>query len=179
MKIEASIKPGVFDPQDALYTAGVGRNFVEFRRGEVIFSQGDGANSILYIQKGRVKFSVVNGSGKEAVVSVFGPRDFFGEGCMAGQSVRAGTATALTPSTIFFIDKNEMTRVLSAEHDLSKHFIAYLLEHNVRVEEDLIDQLCTSSEKRMARALLLLAGYGKQKWLTDALATDAAESARK
>jgi CRP/FNR family cyclic AMP-dependent transcriptional regulator len=152
-----------FDPQMFLDTAGVARKIGEFRRGESIYSQGDVADSVMYIQKGGVKFSVVNGSGKEAVVAMFGPHDFFGEGCMAGQSVRMGTATAITPTTILVIDKNELLRVLHTEHELSDYFITYILSHNIRVEEDLIDQLFNSSEKRLARTLLLLARYGKQE----------------
>jgi CRP/FNR family transcriptional regulator, cyclic AMP receptor protein len=152
-----------FDPQVFLDTAGVSRKMVEFHRGESIFSQGDAAETVMYIQKGGVKFSVVNGSGKEAVVAIFGPTDFFGEGCMAGQTVRMGTTTAVTPTTLLVIQKDELLRVLHAEHELSDHFIAYMLAHNIRVEEDLIDQLFNSSEKRLARALLLLARYGKQE----------------
>ena len=152
-----------FDPQVFLDTAGVSRKMVEFHRGESIFSQGDAADTVMYIQKGGVKFSVVNGSGKEAVVAMFGPTDFFGEGCMAGQTVRMGTTTAVAPTTLLVIQKEELLRVLHAEHELSDHFIAYMLAHNIRVEEDLIDQLFNSSEKRLARALLLLARYGKQE----------------
>jgi len=151
-----------FDPQVFLDTAGVARKVAEFRRGESIYSQGDAADSVMYVQKGGVKFSVVNGSGKEAVVAMFGPTDFFGEGCMAGQSIRMGTATALTPTTLLVMEKDELLRVLHAEHELSDHFIRYMLAHNIRVEEDLIDQLFNSSEKRLARTLLLLARYGKQ-----------------
>jgi CRP/FNR family cyclic AMP-dependent transcriptional regulator len=151
-----------FDPQVFLDTAGVARKTTEFRRGESIYSQGEAAESVMYVQKGGVKLSVVNGSGKEAVVAMFGPSDFFGEGCMAGQSIRMGTATAITPTTLLVIEKDELLRVLHAEHELSDHFIAYLLAHNIRVEEDLIDQLFNSSEKRLARTLLLLARYGKQ-----------------
>jgi len=152
-----------FDPQVFLDTSGVARKMAEFRRGESIYSQGEAAESVMYVQKGGVKFSVVNGSGKEAVVAMFGPNDFFGEGCMAGQSVRMGTATAVTPTTVLIIDKNELLRVLHAEHELSDYFITYMLSHNIRVEEDLIDQLFNSSEKRLARTLLLLARYGKQE----------------
>jgi CRP-like cAMP-binding protein len=152
-----------FDPQMFLDTSGVARKIGEFRRGESIYSQGEAADSVMYVQKGGVKFSVVNGSGKEAVVAMFGPNDFFGEGCMAGQSVRMGTATAITPTTLLVIDKNELLRVLHAEHELSDYFITYMLAHNIRVEEDLIDQLFNSSEKRLARTLLLLARYGKQE----------------
>jgi len=114
----------------------------------------------MYVQKGGVKFSVVNGSGKEAVVAMFGPTDFFGEGCLAGQSLRMGTATAVTPTTLLVMEKGELLRVLHAEHELSDHFIGYMLSHNIRVEEDLIDQLFNSCEKRLARTLLLLARYG-------------------
>ena len=152
-----------FDPQVFLNTAGVARKIGEFRRGESIYSQGEAADSVLYVQKGGVKFSVVNGSGKEAVVAMFGPNDFFGEGCMAGQSVRMGTATAITPTTLLVIDKSELLRVLHTQHELSDYFITYMLSHNIRVEEDLIDQLFNSSEKRLARTLLLLARYGKQE----------------
>lgn len=152
-----------FDPQVFLDTAGVARKIGEFRRGESIYSQGETADSVMYVQKGGVKFSVVNGSGKEAVVAMFGPNDFFGEGCMAGQSVRMGTATAITPTTLLVIDKNELLRVLHTQHELSDYFITYMLSHNIRVEEDLIDQLFNSSEKRLARTLLLLARYGKQE----------------
>ncbi|HKN75156.1 MAG TPA: Crp/Fnr family transcriptional regulator [Candidatus Acidoferrum sp.] len=155
-------KSASFDPQAFLDTAGVLKKVAEYKRGESVFTQGDGAATVLYIQKGGVKLSVVNGSGKEAVVAMFGPTDFFGEGCMAGQTVRMATATALTPTTLLLIDKNEMLRVLHEEHDLSDRFISYMLAHNIRVEEDLVDQLFNSSEKRLARTLLLLARYGKQ-----------------
>ncbi len=151
-----------FDPQVFLDTAGVARKVAEFRRGESIYSQGEPADSVMYVQKGGVKFSGVNGSGKEAVVALFGPTDFFGEGCMAGQSIRMGTATALTPTTLLVMEKDELLRALHAEHELSDHFIRYMLAHNIQVEEDLIDQLFNSSEKRLARTLLLLARYGKQ-----------------
>jgi|GEM_PF-132473 len=152
-----------FNPQVFLDTSGVSRKVVEFRRGESIFSQGEPAETVMYVQKGGVKFSVVNGSGKEAVVAMFGPTDFFGEGCMAGQTVRMGTTTAVTPTTLLVIRKEELLRVLHLQHELSDHFIGYMLAHNIRVEEDLIDQLFNSSEKRLARTLLLLARYGKQE----------------
>jgi CRP/FNR family cyclic AMP-dependent transcriptional regulator len=155
-------KPAPFDPQAFLDTAGVSKKVAEYRRGESVFSQGDDANSVMYIQRGGVKLSVVNGSGKEAVVAMFGPTDFFGEGCMAGQTVRMATASALTPTTLLLIDKSEMLRVLHEEHDLSDRFIRYMLARNIRVEEDLVDQLFNSSEKRLARTLLLLARYGEQ-----------------
>src|SRR5271168_3694733 len=155
-------KPASFDPQAFLDTAGVSKKVAEYRRGESIFTQGDVASTVMYIQRGGVKLSVVNGSGKEAVVAMFGPTDFFGEGCMAGQSVRMATATALAPTALLVINKNEMLRVLHEEHDLSDRFISYMLAHNIRVEEDLVDQLFNSSEKRLARTLLLLARYGKE-----------------
>jgi len=116
----------------------------------------------MYVQKGDVKLSVVNEVGKEAVVALLGPGDFFGEGGMAGQLVRMGTATATTPTTLLVIEKNEMIRVLHAEHAFSDRFVSYMLSRNIRIEEDLIDQLFNSSEKRLARTLLLLARYGKQ-----------------
>lgn len=151
-----------FDAQKFLDTAGIARKVSEYHRNESIYSQGDDAETVMYVQKGGVKLSVVNGSGKEAVVAMFGPTDFFGEGCMAGQTLRMGTTTAVTPTTLLVIQKDELLRVLHAEHKLSDHFIAYMLAHNIRVEEDLVDQLFNSSEKRLARTLLLLARYGKQ-----------------
>ena len=152
-----------FNAQEFLDTSGVARKVVDYHRGESIYSQGESAGTVMYIQKGGVKLSVVNGSGKEAVVAMFGPTDFFGEGCMAGQTIRMGTTTAVTPTTLLVIQKEELLRVLHAEHQLSDHFIAYMLAHNIRVEEDLIDQLFNSSEKRLARTLLLLARYGEQE----------------
>jgi CRP/FNR family cyclic AMP-dependent transcriptional regulator len=151
-----------FDAQVFLDTAGVSRKISEFHRNQSIYTQGDSADSVMYIQKGGVKLSAVNGSGKEAIVAMFGPTDFFGEGCMAGQTVRMGTATAVTPTTVLVIQKKEMLRALHTEQKLSEHFLGYMLGHNIRVEEDLIDQLFNSSEKRLARTLLLLARYGTQ-----------------
>ena len=155
--------PKTFNAQDFLDTAGVSRKVMDYRRGESIYSQGDAAEAVMYIQKGGVKLSVVNGSGREAVVAMFGPGDFFGEGCMAGQTLRMGTTMAITPTTLLTIQKNELLRALHSEHELSDHFIGYMLAHNIRVEEDLVDQLFNSSEKRLARPLLLLARYGKQE----------------
>jgi CRP-like cAMP-binding protein len=152
-----------FDPQLFLDTAGIKRKVATYRRNETIYTQGDAADTVMYIQQGGVKFTVVNGTGKEAVVAMFGPTDFFGEGCMAGQLLRMGTITAVTPTTLLVIRKEELLRVLHAEHDLSDRFIAYMLGRNIRVEEDLIDQLFNSSEKRLARTLLLLARYGEQE----------------
>jgi len=162
IKNSKSKKTSPFDPQAFLDNAGVAKKLTEYRRAESIFNQGDAADTVLYIQKGGVKLSVVNGAGKEAVVAMFGPTDFFGEGCMAGQTLRMATATAITPTSLLVINKEEMLRVLHEEHELSDRFISYMLAHNIRVEEDLVDQLFNSSEKRLARTLLLLARYGKQ-----------------
>jgi len=151
-----------FDVQAFLDSAGVARQVVEYRRSEKIYSQGDPAKGVKYIQKGGVKLTVVNEVGKEAVVAILGPGDFFGEGCLAGQSVCMGTATAIVPTSILFIEKKEMMRVLHAEHALSDLFISHMLTRNIRIEEDLVDRLFNSSEKRLARALLLLARYGKE-----------------
>ena len=162
IKNSKSKKTQAFDPQAFLDTAGVSKKVVEYRRSESIFNQGDVADTVLYIQKGGVKLSVVNGAGKEAVVAMFGPNDFFGEGCMAGQTLRMATATAITPTAVLVVERDEMLRVLHDEHELSDRFIHYMLAHNIRVEEDLVDQLFNSSEKRLARTLLLLARYGQQ-----------------
>jgi CRP-like cAMP-binding protein len=150
-----------FDLRVFLDTAGATRRLLKFRRGETIYSQGDPAKSVRYIQEGGVRLSVINESGKEAVVAVRGPGDFFGEGCLAGQPVCMGTATAIVLTSVLSIDKAEMMRVLRTEHALSDLFIAHMLTRNIRIEEDLVDQLFNSSEKRLARALLLLARYGK------------------
>jgi CRP-like cAMP-binding protein len=151
-----------FDAQVFLESVGASRRVVEFRRQQTIFSQGDAADSVMYVQKGGVNFTVVNESGKEAVIAIFGPGDFFGEGGMAGQTLRMGTATATVPTTVLVIEKDEMIRVLHAEHELSDRFIAHILSRNIRVEADLVDQLFNSTEKRLARTLLLLARYGKE-----------------
>jgi CRP/FNR family transcriptional regulator, cyclic AMP receptor protein len=152
----------VFDAQAFLDSAGVSRKVVTYRRSQEIYSQGDPAASVMYIQEGGVKLSVVNEVGKEAVVAILGPGDFLGEGCLAGQEVRMGTATAIAPTAILVIEKREMMRVLHEEHALSDRFMAYILSRNIRIEEDLIDQLFNSSEKRLARTLLLLARYGTE-----------------
>ena len=150
----------VFDAQAFLDSAGAAREVVAYRRSEAIFSQGDAGDSLFYIQAGGVKLSAVSTAGQEAIVAVLGPGDFFGEGGLAGQSVRKTTATALTPTTALVIGKAEMIRVLRAEHALSDRFIAYMLSRNIRIEEDLLDQLFDSTEKGLARALLLRARYG-------------------
>ena len=157
-----SKKTPAFNVQAFLDSAGVARKIVEYRRSEKIYSQGDPTKNVMYIQQGGVRLSVVNEVGKEAVVAVLGPGDFFGEGGLAGQTVRMGAATAITPTTLLVIEKKEMIRILHAEHAFSDRFVAYMLTRNIRIEEDLIDQLFNSSEKRLARTLLLLARYGKQ-----------------
>jgi CRP/FNR family transcriptional regulator, cyclic AMP receptor protein len=150
-----------FDAQVFLDSAGAARDVQKFKRRELVYSQGDAAESVMYLQKGGVKLSVVNESGKEAVVAILGPGDFFGEGCLAGQSVRMGTATAIILSTVLVIEKSEMLKVLHEQHALSDRFITFMLARNIRIEEDLVDQLFNSSEKRLARTLLLLARYGE------------------
>jgi CRP/FNR family transcriptional regulator, cyclic AMP receptor protein len=156
-------KKTTFDAQVFLDSVGTSRKIEQFRKTQAIFSQGDPADSVMYVQTGSVKLTVVNEGGKEAVVAIFGPGDFFGEGGIAGQKIRMGTATALLPTTVLVIEKDEMMRVLHAEHELSDRFIAYMLERNIRVEADLIDQLFNTTEKRLARTLLLLARYGGEK----------------
>jgi CRP-like cAMP-binding protein len=151
-----------FSVQAFLDSAGVARRIVEYRKSQKIYSQGDPTDTVLYIQKGEIKLSVVNEVGKEAVVAMLGRGDFIGEGGLAGQTVRIGTATAITPTTVLVIEKKEMVRMLHAEQAFSDRFIAYVLARNIRIEQDLIDQLFNSSEKRLARTLLLLARYGKE-----------------
>jgi CRP-like cAMP-binding protein len=151
-----------FNAQAFLDSAGLSKTIVEYHRNEVVFTQGDSSVSVMYVQKGGVKLSVLSKTGREAVVAMLGPGDFFGEGCLAGQTIRIGTATAITPTTVLEITKNQMVKVLHEQHALSDRFIAHMLSRNVRIEQDLIDQLFNSSEKRLARALLLLARYGKQ-----------------
>jgi CRP/FNR family transcriptional regulator, cyclic AMP receptor protein len=150
-----------FDLRAFLDTAGLSRKILNFRSSETIYSQGDSAKGVYYIQKGGAKLSVINAGGKEAVLAILGPSDFFGEGCMAGQPISMGSATSIGVTSILFIEKKEMVRALHAEHALSDLFISHILTRNIRIEEDLIDQLFNSSEKRLARALLLLARYGK------------------
>jgi CRP/FNR family transcriptional regulator, cyclic AMP receptor protein len=155
-------KVPIFDAQAFLDSSGVARRVKEFKRGEVVYAQGDAAKSVVYLQSGGVKLSVISEVGKEAVVAILGPGDFFGEGSLAGQSVRMGTATSIAPSIVLVIEKSEMFKVLHAEHGLSDLFIKFMLARNIRIEADLVDQLFNSSEKRLARTLLLLARYGKQ-----------------
>jgi CRP/FNR family transcriptional regulator, cyclic AMP receptor protein len=152
---------GAFDAQAFLDSAGIARKIVEYRRAEVIFTQGDPCGHILYIQKGGVKLSVLSKTGRQAAVAMLGAGEFFGEGCLAGQAFRIASATATTPSAILLVDKDQMARLLHEQNAMSDRFIAHLLARNIRIEEDLIDQLFNASEKRLARTLLLLARYGK------------------
>jgi CRP/FNR family cyclic AMP-dependent transcriptional regulator len=154
---------GSFNVQAFLDSAGVARNIVEFQSKDTIFSQGDTGKDVMYIQKGTVKLSVVSKTGKEAVVAMLKPGGFIGEGVLAGQPLRIATAAAATNVTLLVIGLSEMIRVLHAEHAFSDRFIAYMVERNIRIEEDLIDQLFNSSEKRLARTLLLLARYGNHE----------------
>ena len=151
-----------FNAQAFLDSAGIAKTVVKYGRGEAIFGQGDPCAHVLYIQFGGVKLSVLSKTGREAVVAMLGPGDFFGEGCLAGQPYRMGSATAIAPSAILRVEKQKMVRLLHRQHAMSDRFIAHMLARNIRIEEDLIDQLFNSSEKRLARALLLLARYGKQ-----------------
>jgi CRP-like cAMP-binding protein len=152
----------VFTPLTFPGSDVVKRNVVEYKKGARIFTQGDASKHVLYIQQGGVKLSVVNKGGKEAVIGILAPGDFFGEGCLTGLPFRMGTATAIMGTTLLVIEKSEMIRALHAKHAFSDRFISYMLSRNIRVEEDLTDQLFNSTEKRLARTLLLLARYGKQ-----------------
>ena len=145
-----------------LESSGLGRTVRTFHKNESLFAQGGPANAVIYIQDGGVKLSVVNEAGKEAVVAVLGAGDFLGEGCLAGQPICIATATAVVATTALVIEKAAMIRVLHREHEFSDRFIAYMLARNIRIEEDLVDQLFNSSEKRLARTLLLLARFGRQ-----------------
>ena len=152
-------KPG-FNAQAFLDSTGIARKVLEFEKKASIYAQGQPSDHVMYIQTGSVKLSVVNSVGKEAIVAVLGPGDFFGEGCLAGQKVCMGSATALAPTTVLAIERNEMIRVLHGEHAFSDRFIKFMLSRNIRIQEDLVDQLFNSTEKRLARTLLLLARYG-------------------
>jgi CRP/FNR family cyclic AMP-dependent transcriptional regulator len=151
--------PG-FDLKSFLDSGGLGRAVAKFQPKETIFAQGDPAKTVIYIQEGSVKLAVVNETGKEAVVAILGPGDFFGEGCLAGQRVCMTTATTITSVQVLVLAKDKMIRALHDEHEFSDCFIAFMLARNLRIEEDLVDQLFNSSEKRLARTLLLLARYG-------------------
>jgi CRP/FNR family cyclic AMP-dependent transcriptional regulator len=152
----------VFDAQDFLARVGEGKSIVPFEKGQNIFAQGDRADTVFYIQKGRIKLTVLSHHGKEAVVGILGPGQFFGEGCMNGHKVRISTTTAMENCVVTAITKTAMIAMLHDEPEFSEMFMAYLLTRNSRIEEDLIDQLFNSSERRLARLLLLLAHFGKE-----------------
>ena len=153
---------GVFDPKAFLASVGEGRRLTNSGEGQVIFTQGDPADALFYVQKGKVKVTTISSQGKEAVVAILGPGDFFGEGCLAGQPLRISTVATLTVSSIARLDKAAVIRVLHDEPAFSELFMSYLLARNIRMEADLIDQLFNSSEKRLARLLLLLANFGQE-----------------
>ena len=161
-RVEPREKRLAFDAEAFLRSAGATQRIATYPKGRVVFSQGQPSDAVLYIQKGGVKISVLSRTGKEAVVAMLGPGDFFGEGALTGQSIRIGTATATTPTTVLVIEKGAMLRLLRDEPTFSELFISYMLARNLRVEADLVDHLFNSSEKRLARALLLLARYGDQ-----------------
>jgi CRP-like cAMP-binding protein len=150
-----------FDPRTFLATIGDGRRVVAFRKKQTIFAQGDAADAVFYIQEGKVRLSVVSKTGREATLGILNKGQFFGEGSLAGQSLRMGSATAMTECELLRIGKKAMMLALHREHEFSDLFVAYLLARNIRYEEDLVDQLFNSSEKRLARLLLLLARFGK------------------
>ena len=152
----------VFDPKVFLSRVGKGRTIANYSKNEVVFSQGDRAHAIFYIQKGKVKLTVVSNAGKEAVIAILGPGDFLGEGCLAGRPVCLSTATAMSDCSIVRLEKPATVRVLHEEPAFSEMFLGYVLSRNMRIEEDLVDQLFNSSEKRLARVLLLLANFGKE-----------------
>jgi len=153
----------LFHPREFLANAGIGRTIQHYARKQAIFSQGKPADSVYYIQEGRVRLSVVSKQGKEATIALLGPGDFLGEGCIASdQSVRMATATAITDCAVLKIEKREMLSTLHEEHKFSDLFVAYLVQRHNHTQADLVDQLFNSSEKRLARALLLLASFGKK-----------------
>ncbi len=155
-------KSGLFDPAVFLATASHGRGKSEYLAGVVIYSQGDAADAVFHIIQGKVKIAVTSGQGREAVVGLFGEKDFFGEGCLIAQPLRLATAIAMTDATVLRIEKGEMIRVLHAEPDFAQVFTMHFLSRNSRVEADLVDHLFNSSERRLARVLLLLANFGKE-----------------
>lgn len=155
-------RPPDFDVQSFLKSAGLSPRTARFAAGVVVFAQGAQANSVFYVQEGGIKLSVLSSGGKEAVVGMLGPGDFLGEGCLAGQPLRMGTATAVTRAALLRIPKRDMIRMLHEHPAFSDRFLAHMLARNIRIEEDLVDQLFNSSEKRLARTLLLLARYGKE-----------------
>ena len=160
--MKPSKKKAAFDPRDFLSKVGTGRTISKYRVNQVVFSQGEAADAVFFIEQGKVKVTVVSEQGKEAVIAVLGVGDFCGEGCLAGQPLRMATATAMSGCEIMRLEKAAVIRVLHDEPAFSELFVAHLLARNIRVEEDLVDLLFNSSEKRLARALLLLANFGKE-----------------
>jgi CRP/FNR family transcriptional regulator, cyclic AMP receptor protein len=162
-RVQSGEERPAFDVEAFLESAGAARRVVSYQKGKVVFSQGQPSDTVMYIQKGGIKISVLSRTGKEAVVAMLGPGDFFGEGALTGQSIRIGTATATTTlTTVLIIEKSAMLRLLRDEPSFSERFMSYMLARNLRIEADLVDHLFNSSEKRLARALLLLARYGDQ-----------------
>jgi CRP/FNR family transcriptional regulator, cyclic AMP receptor protein len=162
-RVQPRAKPLAFDAESFFSSADAARHVATYPRGKIVFSQGQASDTVLYIQKGSIKISVLSRTGKEAVVAMLGPGDFFGEGALTGQSVRIGTATATTLTSVLVIEKSAMVRLLRDEPTFSERFISYMLARNIRIEADLVDHLFNSSEKRLARTLLLLARYGDQE----------------
>jgi CRP-like cAMP-binding protein len=162
-RVQTRKKRPAFDAEAFLTSAGARRRVATYQTGTVVFSQGQPSDTVIYIQKGGIKMSVLSRTGKEAVVAMLGPGDFFGEGALTGQTIRIGTATATMPTTVLIIEKDVMRDLLRDEPTFSEQFIAYMLARNIRIEADLVDHLFNSSEKRLARTLLLLARYGDQE----------------
>ena len=165
-----SKKGQIFDPESFLATVGAGRTVAKYQRGEPIFRQGEAADAVFYIEQGKVQITVVSEEGKERVVAMLEPGQFFGEGCLAGQSLHLATASAMTECTTVRIEKNTMIRALRDDPEFSQVFMAFLLSHNAQIEADLVDQLFNSSEKRLARVLLMLANFGKNGELEPVIA---------
>jgi CRP/FNR family cyclic AMP-dependent transcriptional regulator len=159
----------LFNPKAFLSKVGNGKTALKFLKNQIIFSQGDASDAVFYIQQGKIKLTVVSLKGKEAVIAVLEPTNFFGEGCLTGQPLRMATAKAMEGSSLVRIEKSAMTRVLQEESAFSQLFMAYLLNRNIRIEEDLVDHIFHSSEKRLARILLLLAHYGDESYNVDLL----------
>jgi CRP/FNR family cyclic AMP-dependent transcriptional regulator len=162
-RIQPRAEPPAFDAESFLLSAGAVPRVATYSKGKIVFSQGQPSDAVMYLQKGGIKISVLSRTGKEAVVAMLGPGDFFGEGALTGQTIRIGTATATTATTVLVIDKAAMLRLLRDEPTFAERFISYMLERNIRIEADLVDHLFNSSEKRLARTLLLLARYGHQE----------------
>ena len=162
-RIESREKRPAFDAESFLTSSGAAGRVATYPRGKVVFSQGQPSDTVMYVRKGGIKISVLSRTGKEAVVAMLGPGDFFGEGALTGQSIRIGTATATMPTTVLIIETSAMLDLLRDQPTFSERFIAYMLARNLRIEADLVDHLFNSSEKRLARTLLLLARYGEKE----------------